>query len=70
VHQLDAQSRAYREMTRFDVMDDHQLAAIVAGARRHEPLDPGVPVAVQLHIPADFERLDWDAGRIDPRPGA
>ena len=63
----DAQGRAYRDMGPLDVLDDHDLAAMPWV--RHEPLDPDHPAAVQLHIPGDFERLDWDAGRTDPRPG-
>lgn len=64
---LDWQSTAYRDMSPLDVIDDHDLAAMAW--RRYEPLDPGHPAAVQLNIPGDYERLDWDAGRTDPRPG-
>ena len=61
----DAQGRAYRDMGPLDVLDDHDLAAM--DWVRHGPLRPDHPAAVQLNLPVDYERLDWDAGRIDPR---
>ena len=61
----DPQTRAYRDMSPLDVVDDRDLADMECD--RHEPLDPGVPVGVVLSLPVDYERLEWDHGRMDPR---
>lgn len=63
---MDAQSRAYREMTEVDVVEDQELA--VHTARTHPPLDPDLPTAALLLLPTDYEQQRWDRDRTDPRP--
>lgn len=66
--EMDAQSRAYREMTPADAVTDQQIAAFTAWF--HPPMDRAVHPSEVLLLPEDHERGRWDAGRIDPRPGA
>ena len=63
--QLDQQSLAYREMTAEDAVPDGQIDQWIS--RRHAPLDLEAPIAQQLLLPADYERVAWDRDRIDTR---
>lgn len=65
---LDWQSTAYRDMSPLDVIDDVDLSAMTGV--RHAALDPDVSPAVALRLPEDFERMEWDHGRTDPRAEA
>jgi hypothetical protein len=62
---LDEQSRAYREMTAEDAVPDAQIDQWIS--RRHAPLDAELPLAQQLLLPADYERVAWDRDRVDSR---
>jgi hypothetical protein len=62
--ELDAQSRAYRDMTDADIVTDAEIPALVS--RRHDPAPDPTP---RVGLVEDYERHGWDAGRTDPRPG-
>lgn len=59
----DAQSRAFREMGPADITTDDDLAAMTL--RAHPAYEPGrdVPPAA----PEEYEAIDWDRERTDPR---
>lgn len=60
---MDAQSRAFREMTGDDVVLDRDLG------RHADRVHPPIVSPMQLLQREDWERRQWDAGRTDPRPG-
>jgi len=64
---MDAQSRAYREMTPADAVPDEDIPRWAS--RCHDPLDPTRPVAEQLRLPEQYEAERWDRLRIDTGGG-
>jgi hypothetical protein len=63
--ELDAQSRAYRDMTDADIVTDDEIPGLAS--RRHEATPDPTP---RIALVEDYERHGWDADRVDPRPGA
>lgn len=63
---IDRQALAYRGMASGDAVPDDQIVNYVG--RAHAPLDPAVHPDHQILGPADYERMNWDAERVDPRP--
>lgn len=59
--EMDAQSRAYRDMPPEMVVTDDMVRHFVV--RHHEPLDD----VAALTSPDEYETVGWDAGREDPR---